>query len=141
MRPGRVGCDKADGGSPFGDGALLAFLWFRRAERQIPYVRFAIAIVLCAAACGRPSRTCGAEDYIYVDRSCNLQPPGDHLGCRDVGDGLCYLRCGSDRDCPEAVPYCRTLGLYSGGDFNCNGSVRICREADRSDCPVTAGGR
>ncbi len=113
----------------------------RQATGQIPCVRLVVAIALFAAACGRPSRTCGAQDFIYVDQSCSLLPPGDKLGCRDVGDGLCHLRCGSDGDCPDAVPYCRTLGLYSGGDYSCNGSVRICRDADQNDCPVFAGRR
>jgi hypothetical protein len=105
---------------------------------ETPCVRFALAIALCVAACGRPARTCGAEDFVYVDQSCG-QVPGGTPACEQVGDGLCHFRCGSDGDCPEAAPYCRTLGLFSGGDFNCNGSVRICREVDRNDCPASAG--
>jgi len=107
---------------------------------ETPFVRFALAIALCVAACGRPARTCGAEDFVYVDQSCG-QVPGGTPACEQVGDGLCHFRCGSDGDCPEAVPFCRTLGLFSGGDFNCNASVRICRETDRDDCPPSAGRR
>jgi hypothetical protein len=89
--------------------------------------------MLCAIACGRPNRTCGAQDFVYRDRSCGRLPDGG-APCQDTGDGLCHLRCGSDGECPDSAPFCRTLGLYSGGDFNCNDSVRICRDVDRNDC-------
>jgi hypothetical protein len=39
-----------------------------------------------------------------------------------------------DAQCPAQAPFCRLLGLYGGGDFNCNFSVRICRATTRDDC-------
>jgi hypothetical protein len=93
----------------------------------------AIAMVL-ATACGKPDRVCGAGDFVYRDRACGAPLPGGTSTCSDVGDGLCHLRCASDADCPAETAFCRTLGLYSGGDFNCNSSVTICRAIDRDDC-------
>jgi hypothetical protein len=52
----------------------------------------------------------------------------------EVGTGECYERCTSGAQCPDDAPFCRTLGLFSGGDFNCNLSVRVCRPVDQNDC-------
>jgi hypothetical protein len=55
--------------------------------------------------------------------------------CTDVGDGLTYHPCSADKDCSRDAPFCRTLGLFLGGDFNCNGKIVVCRPVDRDDCP------
>jgi hypothetical protein len=112
-------------------------------------MRLIIWVVLCAFACGGPdvagseraraaARTCGPDDFIYTDVTCGPLPGS---ACYDRGDGLCHLRCASDADCPDQVPFCRTLGLYRTGDYNCNDWVPICREADLNDCPFAAGRR
>ena len=53
-----------------------------------------------------------------------------------VGDGLCYKACATAADCPDpARPNCSVLGLWKGGDWACNGRVRICMAERRNDCP------
>lgn len=76
----------------------------------------------------------GAEEFLYQDKLCGL-PPGDAapLPCEEKGDGRCYRRCDDHSDCNEKDrPYCTQIGLYNGGDWNCNEVVYVCRER-RSD--------
>jgi hypothetical protein len=91
------------------------------------------ALVLLAAIFG-----CGGKlqrAFVYQDLQCAAPLPDGGAGqCHEVGDGATYLECASDGDCPGATPFCRTLGLFKGGDFNCNATVRICRPAAHDDC-------
>jgi len=101
-------------------------------------MRLALAILAMSMGCGRSNRTCDpARDFVYRDRACTLAPSGPP-NCEELGDGQCHLRCQSDADCPDSAPNCHVLGLALGGDFNCNGSVRICAQATRDDCPASA---
>jgi hypothetical protein len=55
------------------------------------------------------------------------------------------LGCGErDRTCDPAVDFiyrdarnCHVLGLFQGGDFSCNASVRVCGHAQRDECPIS----
>lgn len=91
-----------------------------------------IGVMLTASIVG-----CGSspppELFVYHDLRCGVTADGG-TGCEDVGDGLSHPVCTSDSQCTREVPFCRTLGLYKGGDFICNGSVRICRPVDHDDC-------
>ncbi|MBN1773302.1 MAG: hypothetical protein JXB32_18715 [Deltaproteobacteria bacterium] len=55
--------------------------------------------------------------------------------CEQQGDLTMYIRCSSNEDCCESArPYCSVLGLFNGGDWNCNGTVRVCRDERADDC-------
>jgi hypothetical protein len=97
----------------------------------------AISAVAIAACASPQQRFCGAEDFVYHDLACATPSPSGGTTCAEVGDGLCHLRCTSDADCIAEAPFCRTLGLYAGGDFNCNATVQICRDVDQNDCTRT----
>ena len=100
-------------------------------------MRMALGVLFAMSlGCGRPSRTCDAAvDFVYRDRICGaLRPGAGPATCTEVGDGLCHLRCQSDGDCPDSAPNCHAVGLFLGGDFGCNGSVRICGQATRDEC-------
>jgi hypothetical protein len=83
--------------------------------------------------------SCGASQapqaplFVYRDTYCGLAVDGGT--CFDVGDGRMYPVCSSDSNCSPGEPFCRVLGLFHGGDFNCNASVKICRTVDRDECP------
>jgi hypothetical protein len=86
--------------------------------------------------------SCGADQYLYVDQGCDGPIPSPELEagvtgtCDDVGDGRCHRRCATDSDCTDPCrPFCSILGLFDGGDYNCNAGVRICREKPKDDCP------
>jgi hypothetical protein len=90
--------------------------------------------LLSAAACGSGrSAPLAPATFVYRDTSCGLLPNG-LATCADVGDGLTYRLCSSDDDCSPDAPFCRILGLFQSGNFNCNGQVVICRQVDRNDC-------
>jgi hypothetical protein len=88
------------------------------------------ALMLAVVACGGSS---APATFVYRDQRCGSASDGG--SCQEVGDGQSYQECSSDSQCPGSAPYCRSLGLYSGGDFNCNGAVVICRTANHDDCP------
>lgn len=81
-------------------------------------------------------RECQDTDFVYTDEICG--PPRDGGSqCEDYGDGKCYARCESDSDCTEAArPHCSVLGLYNGGDYNCNDSVKVCHSESFEDCQM-----
>jgi hypothetical protein len=89
-------------------------------------------LYLASVGCGGSSKSL----FVYRDLRCVSPPPdGGTSQCQEVGDGASYVICAADGDCSAAAPFCRTLGLYSGGDFGCNRSVSICRTIDHDDCP------
>jgi hypothetical protein len=95
------------------------------------------ALIAISLGCGTRDRTCDpAVDFIYRDARCGILPNGPGP-CTEVGDGLCHLRCDSDGDCPSSAPKCHVLGLFQGGDFSCNASVRVCGHAERDECPIS----
>src|SRR3954464_7962106 len=102
-------------------------------------VGIALFACLTLVACGgSPARTCTpVADFVYLDQRCDAPSPSGAVTCTQVGDGACHLRCDRDDECPPAAPYCATLGLFAGGDFSCNASVRICRGSAKNDCPLT----
>jgi len=82
------------------------------------------------------SGSCPDAGYFYRDTRCD-GPLGDGGAgvCSQVGDGSCFDLCTSNAQCGGAAPYCRTLGLFYGGDFSCNSSVLVCRATDHNDLP------
>lgn len=60
------------------------------------------------------------------------------LDCTIIGDLSCYSFCHHSGDCTDPrFPYCRTLGLFHGTDYCCNGvGVKVCRDVDQNDLPV-----
>lgn len=88
---------------------------------------------------GRPAQLDGgcSSDALfrYTDRLCGFGSGGGS-SCTDEGDGRCYLRCTSDADCTlPGRPYCTQIGLFDGGDYNCNAVVFACREKRTDWCP------
>src|SRR5437762_2273475 len=90
-----------------------------------------VLLALMMVRCGGGRDECG---FVYRDRACSAPTPGVAPACAEIGDGLCHATCASDADCPADHPFCRELGLYAGGDFNCNDKVLVCRAEDRDDC-------
>lgn len=96
-----------------------------------------VAFLAIAFGCAKGDRACDpASDFVFNDRICGPpRPPGSPPApCDALGDGLCHLRCNSDDDCPDAAPNCHVLGLFNGGDFSCNKTVKICGTANQDDC-------
>ncbi len=84
------------------------------------------------AGCGSSAKAV----FIYHDLRCpGPLPDGGAADCVDVGDGASHVVCETDRDCPAQAPFCRILGLYSGGNYSCNQTIRVCRSLDHNDCP------
>jgi hypothetical protein len=86
---------------------------------------------------GFAGSSCGGKRetlFVYHDLRCDAPSPGGSVSCHDVGDGRSYVECATDSDCPARAKFCRTLGLFKGGDYSCNAMVQICREVDRNDC-------
>lgn len=82
----------------------------------------------------------GPNQFLYEDEQCGGPSPDggtSSSGCQPVGDGRCYLRCRTDDDCTDSArPFCRTIGLFSGFDFICTDSARICQASSEEDvCP------
>ena len=98
-------------------------------------MRFVFAlpsVIVCA--CGAGQQRCSTDGFIYRDLRCDAPLPDGGMSCVEVGTGDCYARCTTDANCSADAPFCQLLGLYGGGDFNCNASVRVCRPVDRNDC-------
>ena len=95
-------------------------------------------LLLLAASCGGTAQTAqtAQKTFVYQDLRCDAPLPDDAGAgqCHEVGDAATYLLCSADGECPPATPFCRTLGLFKGGDFNCNATVRICRSTALNDC-------
>jgi len=96
------------------------------------------ASMVCETAIPLSMPPCDEGYFLYEDRRCGPVPPdAEPFPCVEEGDGLCHRECGRDADCTDPCrPYCRRLGLFSSGDFNCNRIVMICRAEDRSDCTL-----
>src|SRR5262245_3976838 len=48
----------------------------------------------------------------------------------------CYQRCTRDDECTDPErPFCSIQGFAKGGDYSCNGAVRLCRCWPDDDCP------
>jgi len=61
------------------------------------------------------SGSCEQGWFLYSGRGC--EAPEDGGTCWEVGDGLCYLACESDDDCPgPCAKHCIEFELYDGGD-------------------------
>jgi hypothetical protein len=98
-------------------------------------MRIVVALsAIIVSACGADQPRCSTNGFIYRDLRCDAPLPDGGGSCVEVGSGDCYPRCAIDAQCSADAPFCRLLGLYSGGDFNCNASVRVCRPVDRNDC-------
>ena len=47
----------------------------------------------------------------------------------------CYAPCSTDADCADPCePFCRIQGLPMGGDYLCNGTIRVCHANRLDDC-------
>jgi hypothetical protein len=79
---------------------------------------------------------CPLGYFYYMDKISGPDPAaGSSCGPGDVGDLLCHQTCNTDADCSDPCrPNCRTLGLFSGGDYNCNGHVRVCGTSTLDQC-------
>jgi hypothetical protein len=78
---------------------------------------------------------CPSGDFYYTDRACG-PTPGGALSCgSDEGDLRCHKLCATDAECADPCrPHCHTLGLFSGGDYQCNGHVRVCGTSTSDEC-------
>ncbi|HYY52528.1 MAG TPA: hypothetical protein VE755_06635 [Myxococcales bacterium] len=98
-------------------------------------MRVVVALsTMILAGCGAGQQRCSTDAFIYRDQRCDAPLPDGGGQCVEVGSGECYARCTTDAQCPADARFCRTLGLYSRGDFHCNASVRVCRSVDLNDC-------
>ena len=102
----------------------------------------------CAGSSANPARCsgnaaplmsspCPTGYFLYRD-SINgpMQSTGGRPPASPSGDNLCHQECTSDADCTDPCrPRCHVLGLYQGGDFKCNGRVRVCGTATYDECP------
>lgn len=68
---------------------------------------------------------CTEAGWSWIEDSIGSPPGSEPQAPRDVS--FCAIRCLSDADCVESgLPFCRSKGLFMGGDCNCNGYVMIC---------------
>ncbi len=80
---------------------------------------------------------CPAGWYLWDDRAGSApMPDGGGVDPVDpVGDNRCYQRCTADGECKDPQrPLCRVRGLFMGGDYNCNGVVRVCSCSVTNEC-------
>jgi hypothetical protein len=149
--PEHAGCGESEDGLQAGHGAPLdrgRVVFLDWADIR---ARGAVALLQAFLGTVDPSRLIQGTLQVSsasAERHSDLQlphaivglPGGDApspdagLHCVEVGTGESYARCSTDAQCPAQAPFCRVLGLYGGGDFNCNFSVRICRATNRDDC-------
>lgn len=93
------------------------------------------AMARCEVPAPLAAAPCAAGYFAYVDPVCGPTPPDAGSMCGEGGDGLCHQECETDADCTDPCrPLCRRLGLFDGGDFNCNRVVTVCSAEDRNDC-------
>ena len=80
-------------------------------------------------------RECKPGDYVCTDPGC----PGP----LDLLHGTCFKPCTPepgkvgepDPECDEPErPFCGQIGLFEGGDYNCNGCVHICVATPDNTC-------
>lgn len=85
----------------------------------------------------RTRAACDEEGWTWVEDPTSNGPPGSD-GSIPVGPTMveCVIPCASDADCDDTgLPFCSTKGLYRGGDYYCNGTMKVCREARQNQCP------
>lgn len=124
----------------------------RRFRRSRPHPVATALIALALAGCAG-SGVCKAEEaapLAVADADGTLRCEGgrylssDLLGGPDapgpreqMGDLRCYDACTSDADCRDpCLPHCSVQGLFNGGDFSCNATIRLCRAKAEDDCAV-----
>lgn len=77
---------------------------------------------------------CGEGQYLHSDLLGG--PDGEHPP-EQVGSLRCYDTCTSDSDCQDpCLPHCSVQGLFSGTDFSCHETIRLCRAEATDDCSV-----
>lgn len=77
---------------------------------------------------------CGEGQYLHSDLLGSVD--GEHPP-EQVGDLRCYDTCTSDSDCHDpCLPHCSVQGLFSGTDFSCHETIRLCRAEATDDCSV-----
>jgi hypothetical protein len=110
------------------DGSEARILSVRR------FLGFELALVctlLFAAGCERRERC----DYLYSDPLCPRPGAPPASTCREFGDLQCHNECRTDDDCAgTSFRYCSRVGLFAGGDSNCNVVKSICMSERRNDC-------
>lgn len=109
-----------------------------------------VALVACSGGTTEASSgvTDGGVDAAVVDRapyasngqacargSLRYDPRSGTVG--PVVGSLCYWRCATDADCGGSAPYCGDHADSRGGDFGCNGEIRLCDTAPHDDCENT----
>lgn len=68
---------------------------------------------------------CVEAGWSWIEDSMGAPPGSEPEVPRDVS--FCAIHCVSDADCVESgLPFCRSRGLFMGGDCNCNGYVMVC---------------
>jgi hypothetical protein len=79
---------------------------------------------------------CCANQFYYDDPICGLpMPDAGMLPCGQAGDLKCYDRCTDSSECKDpSRPNCSSQGLFNSGDWNCNKSVKVCRDKKDDDC-------
>ena len=95
----------------------------------------ALLLLSCAGSSAPHDAPCAPDEYRYVDQQCDLTTEGwicTEDGRR--GDGLCYQRCETNDGCSSAYP-CVRIGLFAGGDYYCNETVKVCAAREDADCP------
>lgn len=82
------------------------------------------------------SGPCGTCRFYYDDNLCGLTPPdAGYYPCQQMGDLACYDYCTDSSQCKDSNrPNCSVLGLFNGGDYNCNKPVKVCRAKKDDDC-------
>jgi hypothetical protein len=90
---------------------------------------------VCTSPSALPSPPCPTGSFLYDDSIGGPNPTGDFTPSDPVGDQLCHHLCETDTDCTDPCrPSCHTLGLFHGGDYNCNLTVRICGTDSADEC-------
>jgi hypothetical protein len=79
---------------------------------------------------------CCANQFYYYDMACGAPAAdGGSSPCQQVGDLGCYDYCSDSSQCKDpSRPNCSILGLFNSGDWNCNKSVKVCRDKKDDDC-------
>lgn len=79
----------------------------------------------------RPAAPCPSGWLQYSDYSCSPPDPSGRSSCSSEGDGLCYLRCGTDADCQAVgLVSCGSIVFFNGSDAGhpvsvCNGTRQL----------------
>ena len=87
---------------------------------------------VCTNSAPHPA-PCAANEYRYVDTSCQSLPGDGGTSCTDMGDGLCYHGCRTTPDCSSGY-YCKSIGLYVGGATCCAETANVCVRCQGLSC-------